>query len=385
MRRPRSAAVATTLALVSAVGAVAVAPLAGAQHDSDDHDGGHCASQPRDAYAGVAGSTGNDAALDAALDAAATARWRDASENRFVRIRGGEFTMGTDAPVNEEDGESPARPARVDDFELQESEVTVAQFARFVDATRRERGARFRTDAERFGWSFVFEQTLSRAASARVTSAVAHVPWWVPVEGADWLHPDGPDSSVLERLDHPVVHVSHNDARAYCAHLGARLARETEFEYAMRGGLARANFSWGDELVPGGRHRANLWQGEFPALNTMEDGFRYAAPVRALGPQNDWGLYHVTGNVWEWVADAWVTDHRRYWRGPGHVLENVQVELAGRLEDRAVERVKRGGSYMCHASYCQRYHTASRSHNTADSSAQNLGLRCARDVGEEGA
>jgi sulfatase modifying factor 1 len=176
-------------------------------------------------------------------------------------------------------------------------------------------------------------------------------------------------------MDHPVTHVSHNDAKAYCEWLEMRLPSEAEFEYAMRGGLENKTYPWGDEKVPNGKHRANLWQGHFPDKNTAEDGYEYSAPIDAFGPQNEFGLYNIVGNAWEWVADAWITNHARL--GLDKVLVDPQVEIQGKMDARDTERVKRGGSYMCHESYCLRYRTASRSSNSADSSAQNLGFRCA--------
>jgi formylglycine-generating enzyme required for sulfatase activity len=171
------------------------------------------------------------------------------------------------------------------------------------------------------------------------------------VHGATWRAPEGPGSDLDGRLDHPVVHVSWHDAVAYCAWSGKRLLTEAEWEYAARGGLVQKRYPWGDELTPGGRHMCNIWQGQFPVRNTAEDGYRGTAPVDAFEP-NGFGLYNVSGNVWEWCADPWGGDGR----------------------------VMRGGSYMCHDSYCNRYRVAARTRNTADSSGGNLGFRCARDA-----
>ena len=156
------------------------------------------------------------------------------------------------------------------------------------------------TEAERFGWSFVFAGLLPDDFPP--TEAVAAAPWWRKVEGADWRHPEGPHSGLDERLDHPVVHVSWNDAAAYCAWAGKRLPTEAEWERAARGGLEGGVFPWGDELEPGGEHRMNVWQGDFPARNTLADGFLGTAPVDAFEP-NGLGLFNATGNVWEWTAD----------------------------------------------------------------------------------
>jgi sulfatase modifying factor 1 len=284
--------------------------------------------------------------------------------------------MGTDKPIIPEDGESPARLVTVSSFYLQEKEVSIRQFAEFVLKTN------FVTETEKFGWSFAFEKTLSKQVLADIDKKVDSVPWWLPVEHAFWYQPEGWDSFVDNRLDHPVVQVTWNDAKAYCEWLGLRLPREAEYERALRGESVNASFPWGNVLYPDGKYRANLWQGKFPQINTIEDGYEYAAPVDAFGPQNEFGVYNLLGNVWEWVADAWIVNHSKYIQ-PGVTLVDPLIEIQGRLDDPTLERVKRGGSYMCHESYCYRYRTASRSHNTADSSAQNLGIRCAGDVIDE--
>jgi formylglycine-generating enzyme len=205
------------------------------------------------------------------------------------------------------------------------------------------------TDAERFGWSFVFAELLPD--SFPVTRSVAAAPWWRQIEGADWRHPDGPQSGVDERMDHPAVHISFNDALDYCEWVGGRLPTEAEWEFAARGGLAGKAFPWGDELEPGGVHRMNVWQGSFPAENTRADGFYGTCPVDAF-PPNGYGLHNTTGNVWEWTADR---------LGPGG------------------PRVQKGGSYLCHAGFCRRYRVAARQGSEPESSTGNLGFRCAAD------
>ncbi len=204
-------------------------------------------------------------------------------------------------------------------------------------------------------------------------------PWWRKVEGADWGHPEGPHSSIAERLDHPVVHVSWHDADAYCASAGARLSHEAEWEFAARGGLEGKAYPWGDELEPGGEHRMNVWQGDFPSRNTAADGFEGTAPVTSF-PPNGYGLYNMTGNVWEWTAD-WFhptfrqRDRRRDPVGPGH----------------GTSRVQKGGSYLCHHSYCRRYRVArgrlqrptplpETSASAARGTADPSGYRRARDL-----
>jgi len=295
----------------------------------------------------------------------------------LVLIPGGLFTMGTDDPQIVEDGESPARKVKISPFKLQKYEVSNRQFSEFILETG------YKTEAENFGWSFCFEATLSSQVLSRISTKVVATPWWLPVQDASWFRPNGPDKDILSEklLDHPVTHVSHNDAKKYCEWLNLRLPREAEFERASRGGLESKGFPWGDELNPEGRFRANLWQGMFPNENLGSDGYSYASPVTAFGEQNQYGLYNIIGNAWEWVADAWTVRHRL--TGPdGEVLENPLVEIRGRIDDPTVERVKKGGSYMCHISYCYRYRVESRSSNSADSSSQNLGMRCADDYDE---
>jgi sulfatase modifying factor 1 len=251
--------------------------------------------------------------------------------------------MGSDEDRYPDDGESPSRPVHVDGFRIAPHTVTNADFARFVAATG------YGTTAEREGWSFVFAGLLPDGFPA--TRAVVEAPWWRQVHGATWLHPEGPSSALDERSDHPVVHVSWIDAREYCRWAGGRLPSETEWEYAARGGLERRRYPWGDELTPDGEHRMNVFQGSFPERDTGADGYAGTAPVGSF-PPNGYGLYDATGNVWEWTADRF---------GPA----------------RPGQRVTRGGSYLCHDSYCWRYRCAARSGTTPDSSAGNMGFRMA--------
>ena len=259
------------------------------------------------------------------------------------------------------DGEGPAHVVSLSPFSISRHAVTNAQFAAFVTATG------YRSDAERFGWSFVFARFLPDDFPP--TRAVANAPWWRQVEGADWAHPEGPDSAVDDRDEHPVVHVSWNDARAFCEWTGSRLPTEAEWEYAARGGLAGHMYPWGDELEPGGKHRMNVFQGRFPAENTMADGYAGTAPVQAFDP-NGYGIHQMTGNVWEWTAD---------WFDPAYYGHSQRVDPPGPRS--GVARVMRGGSYLCHASYCNRYRVDARSANTSDSSTGNLGFRVARTPG----
>ncbi|KAM6176925.1 formylglycine-generating enzyme [Erethizon dorsatum] len=277
---------------------------------------------------------------------------------KMVLIPAGVFTMGTDDPQIKQDGEAPARRVAIDAFYMDAYEVSNAEFEKFVNSTG------YLTEAEKFGDSFVFEGMLSEQVKTDIQQAVAAAPWWLPVKGANWRHPEGPDSTIQHRPDHPVLHVSWNDAVAYCTWAGKRLPTEAEWEYSCRGGLQNRLFPWGNKLQPKDQHYANLWQGEFPVTNTGEDGFQGTAPVDAF-PPNGYGLYNIVGNVWEWTSDWWTIYH------------SVEDTLNPKGPPSGKDRVKKGGSYMCHKSYCYRYRCAARSQNTPDSSASNLGFRCA--------
>ena len=262
----------------------------------------------------------------------------------MVALQGGVFLMGSEgADCVPADREGPVREVRVSAFSIDPCAVSNQRFAEFAEATG------YVTDAERYGWSFVFGGLLPDEFPD--TRGTVQAPWWRQVFGADWRRPEGPQSSIEDRLDHPVVQVSWRDAAAFCDWSGGRLPTESEWEYAARGGLVQQRFPWGEELEPGGEHRMNVWQGTFPSENTLADGFRGTCPVDAF-PANGYGLHNMTGNVWEWCSDP----------GPGEA------------------RATRGGSYLCHDSYCNRYRVSARSSSTMDSSTGNTGFRCVRDA-----
>ncbi|WP_051318315.1 formylglycine-generating enzyme family protein [Cohnella thermotolerans] len=282
--------------------------------------------------------------------------------DRFVLLEGGEFEMGTDTAEGfPSDGEGPVRKVRVDPFLISPYTVTNRDFQEFVEATG------YVTEAERFGWSFVFHLLVSEESRKQVSEVPQQVPWWLVVHGAYWAKPEGPDSSIEDRMDHPVVHVSWNDAMAYCAWSGTRLPTEAEWEYAARGGLKGKTYPWGDLLKPEGKHMCNIWQGKFPVKNNASDGYVGTAPVDAYEP-NGYGLYNMSGNVWEWCAD---------WFSPQyHKLTSTDNPL---FTEPTGKRSMRGGSYLCHRSYCNRYRVAARSGNTPDSSTGNTGFRVVAD------
>ncbi len=279
--------------------------------------------------------------------------------DRLVALPGGEFEMGTNAVDGyPADGEGPAHQVRLSPFRVDRHAVSNSRFEDFVEATGHA------TDAEHYGWSFVFGGLLPDEFPE--TAAAARAPWWRQVHGADWRHPEGPQSDLSGRADHPVVHVSHGDALAFCAWSGTRLPTEAEWECAARGGCGEP-FPWGSELEPGGEHRMNVFQGRFPGENNCADGYAGTAPVDAF-PPNGHGLFNVTGNVWEWCGD-WF-DPRYYSVSP---IEDPPGPVHG------THRVMRGGSYLCHASYCSRYRVDARSATEPDSSAGNIGFRCFAD------
>ena len=281
----------------------------------------------------------------------------------MVRLDGGPFLMGTEsAEAFAADGEGPIRKVLLDPFYVDVCAVTNAQFAEFVEATG------YRTESERLGWSFVFQGHIPEERRELIAGRVAGAEWWCKVNGSDWRHPEGPDSSINGRLDYHVTHVSWNDATAYCEWAGKRLPTEAEWEFAARGGLEHKVFPWGDELTPGGQHVCNVWQGSFPEIDLAEDGYAGTGPVQAF-PPNGFGLHNLTGNTWEWCSD---------WFDPVYHMTATRRNPVGPPD--GVRKVMKGGSYLCHASYCNRYRVAARTSNTPDSATTNIGFRCVRDV-----
>lgn len=278
-----------------------------------------------------------------------------------VRIPGGVSQVGTDRPQIAEDGEGPARKVRLKPFAIECHAVTNRRFAAFVCATG------YRSDAEQFGWSFVFVDFVPKAIGP--TQGVAAAPWWRRVDGAFWAAPEGPGSNIADRLDHPAVHISWNDAMAFAAWAGGRLPSEAEWECAARGGLVDKPFPWGDLDPDDEAHfPCNIWQGRFPHVNTGVDGFLGTAPVDSFAA-NAFGLYQMSGNVWEWCHDRF-----RIRSLKKRARESNRVAAA---DDR---RVMKGGSYLCHRSYCYRYRIPARHSNTPDTSTGHLGFRLAYDV-----
>lgn len=258
----------------------------------------------------------------------------------------GWVALGPDATVLG-DTATGRREATVGRYAISPTAVTVAEFADFVHDSG------YRTEAEEWGWSFVFGGLLPDDFPP--TCGVLDAPWWRQVEGATWQHPEGPHSDVARRLDHPVVHISWRDAEAYATWAGVRLPTEAEWEYAARAGTTTV-WPWGDDLEPSGEHRMNVFQGVFPGHDTAADGWAGTCPVRTY-PPNGWGLYNMLGNVWEWTSDLFQP----------HVPGDPSLTT-------------KGGSYLCHHSYCNRYRPTARQASPPDTSTGNIGFRCARTL-----
>jgi formylglycine-generating enzyme len=293
---------------------------------------------------------------------------RPRSGRGLVDLPGGTYAMGDAFDEGyAADGEGPVHAVTVGAFRIDATTVTNADFARFAKATGHV------TLAERDGFSAVFEPAFQAAGGSPrdVTGRNETVPWWIGVRGASWRAPEGPGSGIGQRSHHPVVHVGFDDALAYCRWAGKRLPTEAEWEYAARGGLESRRFPWGDDLEPADGHRMNVWQGDFPTHNTLDDGYLTTAPARWYEP-NGFGLFQMAGNVWEWCAD---------WFSPTAYADRAGAPVTDPTGPaQGTGRVMRGGSYLCHASYCHRYRVAARSSSLPDSTAGNLGFRCVADL-----
>ncbi len=297
----------------------------------------------------------------------------------MVWIPGATFTMGSDQAYPEE---RPAHPVKVDGFFIDRQPVTNAEFRSFVAATKYVTFAERSPTREDYPdaapellvpGSAVFFQA-SRRVDLRDCSQ-----WWQYVPGADWRHPEGPGSTIDDRLDHPVVHVAYADVEAYAAWAGKSLPTEAEWELAARGGLDAAAYAWGDELTPGGRWMANTWQGEFPWQNLVEDGFAGTSPVGSF-PPNGFGLSDMIGNVWEWTSDWFSPKHPSPKRpccapmNPRGGTREASIDRA--LDPRRPRKVLKGGSFLCAPNYCRRYRPAARIPETIDTTTCHVGFRC---------
>lgn len=280
---------------------------------------------------------------------------RSALEYAAVAVPGGRGLVGTSRPVIPDDGEGPLRKTKLKPFRISPTAVSNAEFEAFVKATG------YVTEAERIGWSFVFWAQVP--ADTQTTEWAQGADWWRRVDGANWRDINGPGTAAKAwHPDHPVVHMSWNDAQAYCTWAGGRLPSEVEWEHAARGGLGDVPFPWGTEEPDDHDHTpCNIWQGRFPETNTGKDGYLTTAPVQSFQP-NGYGLYNMVGNVWEWTADT-------------YRIKSLKRAVKERLAQMKGYRLAKGGSFLCHASYCYRYRIAARSGTSPDSATTHYGFR----------
>ncbi|MEO6721878.1 MAG: formylglycine-generating enzyme family protein [Ferruginibacter sp.] len=306
----------------------------------------------------------------------------------MVKIPAGEFLMGASDDEGKDD-EYPQHRVTIKSFWMDVTEVTNAQFRQFVDATRYITTAEKKPD-----WEDLKKQlpagTPKPDEDQLVASSLVFTPpdhaialndvaqWWKWQNGADWKHPQGPNSNIKDKENYPVVHISWDDAMAYCKWAGKRLPTEAEWEYAARGNLKNAKYPWGDEDVEAGKPKANTWQGSFPNLNNRWDKFDRLAPVKSF-QANGFKLYDMAGNVWEWCSDWYKNDYYK------EVKDSVSTNPGGPLksydpmEPIIPKKVVRGGSFMCNASYCKGYRVSSRMKTSPDTGLEHTGFRCAKD------
>ncbi|MCV9940409.1 formylglycine-generating enzyme family protein [Boseaceae bacterium BT-24-1] len=299
----------------------------------------------------------------------------------MIWLPGGNFRMGSDRHYPEE---APAHRVMVDGFWIDATPVTNRQFKEFVKVTGHVTVAETAPDPKDYpgapahmlhAGSLVFSPP-SHPVDLRDWSQ-----WWQFLRGTDWRHPYGPKSTINGLDNHPVVHVAHSDALAYARWAGNDLPTEAEWEFAARGGLDGADYAWGDELAPGGVHRANTWQGQFPHENLARDGFDRTSPVKAF-PPNGYGIHDMIGNVWEWTADWYSPRHEAdapkaccIPRNPRGGREETSYD-PGQPQIKIPRKVIKGGSHLCAPNYCQRYRPAARHAEAVDTSTSHLGFRC---------
>jgi sulfatase modifying factor 1 len=356
--------------MVAAIGVAAVG--AGGCHAGREQTGGGRAHEHG------AGTPAADSASAAAASVNKTSPPGPAPEG-MVWVPGGTFWMGC-ADCEMPDA-LPVHLVTVDGFWMDQAPVTNAEFARFVKATSYVTIAERRPDPKDFPGA---PPDMLVPGSAVFTPPAAGVPlddhlqWWRYVKGASWKHPEGPGSTTQGREDHPAVHVAWDDAAAYAKWAGKRLPTEAEFEFAARGGLDRRRYAWGDELKPGGKWEANIWQGRFPVQNAVEDRYASTSPVTAFAP-NGFGLYDMGGNVWQWCADWYRPDYFGK-LAAGSAVRNPQgpADSVDPQEPGIPKRVQKGGSFLCSDQYCARYLVGSRGKGATDSGSSNVGFRCVK-------
>ncbi|SNT11800.1 Formylglycine-generating enzyme, required for sulfatase activity, contains SUMF1/FGE domain [Tardiphaga sp. OK246] len=301
--------------------------------------------------------------------------------DELIEVPGGEFRMGTDDRYPEE---APVHRVRVDPFMIEKAPVTNAQFRKFVTETGHVTVAEIVPHIEQYPGALP-EMLYAGSLVFQKPSAVAGLAdwgqWWSFLKGADWRHPYGPGSDIADLDDHPVVHVAFADAQAYAEWRGRDLPTEAEWEFAARGGLDGAEFAWGDEFTPQGRHMANTWQGVFPIDNLATDGFERTSPISAF-PPNGYGLHDMIGNVWEWTSDWYAPKHHADPTKACCIPTNPRGGVVEGSFDpnqpaiRIPRKVLKGGSHLCAPNYCRRYRPAARHAEPIDTSTCHIGFRC---------
>ena len=299
----------------------------------------------------------------------------------MIHVPGGTFRMGSDKHYPEE---APAHRVSVESFWIDATPVTNRQFRDFVKATGHVTFAEIPPDPKDYPGALphmLYVGSLVFTPPSHPVDLRDWSQWWQFMKGADWRHPYGPKSNINSLDNHPVVHVAYADALAYARWAGKDMPTEAEWEFAARGGLDGAEFAWGDDLTPGGEHRANTWQGNFPHENLNADGFARTSPVKAF-PSNGYGVHDMIGNVWEWTSDWYSQKHEAE---PAKACCIPQNPRGGREEDsydpcqpaiKIPRKVLKGGSHLCAPNYCRRYRPAARHAEPVDTSTSHVGFRC---------
>ena len=309
----------------------------------------------------------------------------------MVWIPGGEFSMGAQDPPDKEhdhvgmqatEDSRPIHRVYVDGFWMDKTDVTNAEFAKFVAATHYVTQAERTPTAEEFPGAPPENLVAGSVVFAPPDHPVPlnnHLQWWTYVKGADWRHPEGPGSNIKAKENYPVVQVSYDDAVAYAKWAGKRLPTEAEWEFAARGGLSGKPFVWGDKFQPDGKYMANTFQGHFPDSNSTGDGFNSTSPVTKF-PPNGYGLYDMAGNVWQWNSDWYRVDYYRTLAAQGSVIRNPTGPDSSfdPSEPGVKKRSMRGGSYLCTDQYCSRYMVGTRGKGETSTGTNHLGFRCVR-------
>jgi sulfatase modifying factor 1 len=321
-------------------------------------------------------------------DVASVERPQQVVPANMIFIPSGTFRMGSDKHYPEE---APAHRVTVDGFYIDRTPVTNRQFKDFVRSTGHKTFAEIPPDPKNYPGALphmLYAGSLVFTPPNRPVDLKNWGEWWAFLKGADWRHPYGPKSSINALDHHPVVHVAHADALAYAQWAGKALPTEAEWEFAARGGLDGAEFAWGHELTPGGKHMANTWQGNFPHQNLCADGFERTSPVTAF-PPNGYGVYDMIGNVWEWTADWWSAKHAPDAAKACCVPQNPRGGGEEGSYDPCQPQIKiprkviKGGSHLCAPNYCRRYRPAARHAEAVDTSTSHLGFRCVFRAGSK--